>query len=148
MAGRGVQLVDRCFLDRPAGVEDQDPVGEPGDDAEVVGDEQDRGAGAVADPVEDVEHLGLEGDVERGGRLVGDEQRGVVGERHGEHRPLAHPAGELVRVLVGPGGGVRDADQVEERDDPLGRLGRADGVVDLDGLRDLRADRHDRVQAR
>jgi hypothetical protein len=47
-----------------------------------------------------VEDLGLDGDVERGGGLVGDEQARVAGERHGDHDALAHAAGELVRVGV------------------------------------------------
>src|SRR3712207_9198031 len=43
-----------------------------------------------------------DGDVEGGGRLVGDEQVGLAGDRHGDHRPLPHAAGELVRVHVDP----------------------------------------------
>ncbi len=148
VAGGGEERVDRRVLDLAAGVEDGDPVGEAGDDAEVVGDQEDRGAGAVPDPLEHVEDLGLEGDVERGGGLVGDEEGGVVGEGHGEHGPLAHPAGELVRVLLGAAAGVGDADQVEEGDDPLGPLGGARAVVDLDRLPDLRADGDDGVQRR
>ncbi len=45
-----------------------------------------------------VEHLRLHGDVERGGRLVGDEQRRVVGERHRDRDALAQPARQLVRI--------------------------------------------------
>ena len=51
------------------------PVGDAGDHAEVVGDQHDRRARAVLDALEHLEHLGLDGHVERGGRLVGDEQR-------------------------------------------------------------------------
>ena len=85
MARRGKEGVDGCALDAAAGVEHDDPVGEPGDHAEVVGDEQDRRARALADPLEHVEDLGLQRHVERGRRLVHDEQRRVVGQRHGEH---------------------------------------------------------------
>ena len=49
-----------------------------------------------------VEDLGLDGDVERGGRLVGDQQLRVAGQRHRDHRALPHAAGELVRVVVDP----------------------------------------------
>ena len=42
--------------------------------------------------------LRLDGDVERGRRLVGDQQVGLVGERHGDHHALALAAGELVRI--------------------------------------------------
>ena len=70
------------------------------------------------DPLDDLEDLGLHGDVERGGGLVGDEHLGVVGHGHGDHRPLAHAARELVRVLPGPCRRLRDADQVEQLDRP------------------------------
>ena len=48
------------------------------------------------------QHLRLDGDVERGGRLVGDQHRGAAGDRHGDHHALAHAAGELVRIGVEP----------------------------------------------
>ena len=41
---------------------------------------------------------GLDGDVERGRRLVGDQDVGLVGERHRDHHPLALAARELVRI--------------------------------------------------
>jgi hypothetical protein len=44
--------------------------------------------------------LRLDGHVERGGRLVGDQQRRVAGQRHGDHHALAHAARQLVRVLA------------------------------------------------
>ena len=64
---------------------------------------------------EHVEHLGLDRDVERGGRLVGDQQLRRVGDRHRDHRPLAHPAGELVGVVARPRARLRDADGLEQR---------------------------------
>ena len=47
-----------------------------------------------------LEDLRLHGDVERGGRLVGDQQRRIAGQRHRDHHALAHAAGELVRIFV------------------------------------------------
>ncbi len=75
-------------------------VGELGDHPEVVGDEDDRGAELLAQRPHQLEDLRLDRHVERGGRLVGDEQLRVAGERHGDHHALAHAAGELVRVLL------------------------------------------------
>ena len=49
---------------------------------------------------EQLEDLRLDGDVERGGRLVGDDERRVHDERHRDHHALAHAAGELVRILA------------------------------------------------
>ena len=78
--------------------------------------------GAVLDALEHLEHLGLDGDVEGGGGLVGDQHVGLVGDRHGDHGPLAHAARVLVRVLVGPRRRVGDADEVEQLDHPLLQL--------------------------
>ena len=68
-----------------------------------------------------VQDLGLDRHVERGGRLVGDQQRGLAGERHGDHRALAHAARELVRVVVEPRGGLGDAHQPEHLGRPRRR---------------------------
>ena len=90
---------DRRLLDLAAGVHHHDALGHLGHHAEVVGDEDDRGAGLALELAHELEDLGLDGDVERGRRLVGDEQLGMAGERHGDHHALAHAARELVRIL-------------------------------------------------
>ena len=46
--------------------------------------------------------LRLDGDVERGRRLVGDQQRRAAHQRHGDHHALAQAAGKLMRVLREP----------------------------------------------
>ena len=47
--------------------------------------------------MQEIEDLRLDRHVERGRRLVGDQELGPAGERHRDHHPLAHAAGELVR---------------------------------------------------
>src|SRR3712207_7903520 len=47
---------------------------------------------------EEAQDLSLDGHVKRGGGLVGDQEVGLAHQRHGDHRPLAQAAGELVRV--------------------------------------------------
>ena len=64
--------------------------------------------------LEQLEDLRLDGHVERGGRLVGDQQPGPAGHRHRDQRALPHAAGELVRVLLEPAPRVGDADPVEQ----------------------------------
>ena len=86
-----------------------DAVGEAADDAEVVGDEDDRHAEARLQLGEELEDLRLDGDVERGRRLVGDQDVGIVGERHGDHHALALAAGQLVRIGVDAPLGLGDA---------------------------------------
>ena len=117
--GRANSARRRRPLDDVAGVHDDDLVAGLGDDAEIVRDEQQRHAELASQPRQQLEDLRLDGDVERGGRLVGDEQRRAAGERHGDHHALAHAAGHLVRIVVDAPLGIGDADQPEE----LGRLG-------------------------
>ena len=66
-----------------------------------------------------VEDLRLDRDVERRRRLVGDQQLRLARERHRDHRALAHPARELVRVVLEPRARARDADAVEQLDRAL-----------------------------
>ena len=47
-----------------------------------------------------LQDLRLDGDVERGGGLVGDQEPRVAGQRHRDHHALAHAARELVRIVV------------------------------------------------
>jgi len=61
-------------------------------------------------------HLGqdlrLDGDVERGGRLIGDQQSRAVQQRNRDRHALAHAAGKLVRVRIQPLVGRCYADMV------------------------------------
>ena len=96
------QLVHRRLLHRPPGVHHQHVVRGPGHHAEVVGDEDQRGAGLDPGEREHLEDLGLHRDVQRRRRLVGDDHLRVVGDRHRDDDPLPHPSGELVRERPGP----------------------------------------------
>ena len=107
-------LGDRALLDDLALRHDADAVGDLAHDAEVVGDEQHRHAEPRLHLGEQLQDLRLHGDVERRGRLVGDEQVGLVGERHGDHDALALAAGELVRIGAEAAPRVADADEVEQ----------------------------------
>ena len=62
------------------------------------------------------EDLRLHGDVERGRRLVGDQKIGAIGERHGDHHPLALAAGELVGIGAESLGRIDDADLGQKLD--------------------------------
>ena len=133
VARPGEHVCDRAVLHDHASVDDVDPVAQLGDHAEVVGDEQDRGAVAVADLAQQIEHLGLDRDVERGGRLVGDQQLGAERQAHRDHRPLLHAARELVRVFARPLLG-RAQMHAPEQVDRLGlrRLPRRPPVQDIE----------------
>ena len=82
---------------------DRDGVGDPAGGGEVVGDEQDGGAG-VAAAAQQVEGVVGQRPVEAGGGFVGEQQRRVRGEGEGGDQALGHAAGEFVGVTVEVGG--------------------------------------------
>ncbi len=137
-----------AVLDRAAGVHHLDVVGQLGDHAEVVGDDDDGGVELTLQVPDQVQDLRLHGHVEGGGRLVRDQQVGVAGQRHRDHRALPHTAGELVRVGVHPLVRLRDADPVEHLDRVLARDLLAHLVVHPVGLDDLVPDGVERVHRR
>ena len=130
----------------PPGVHDRDPVGAAGDDAQVVGDQDDRHPQPAAQVVDQLQDLLGDGDVQRGGRLVGDQQLGLAGQRHGDHHALPHAAGQLVRVAGHPLGGAGHADQPEHLHRAVQRGPPAGAAVQPDRLGDLVADGLRRVQ--
>ena len=115
------------------------------DHREVVGDQHQADA-LLPQPVEDAEHLRLDRHVERGGRLVGQDQAGLGRQRDGDADPLPHAARQLVREGAVALLGVADADLVEqvERPRPGGRPAHPQPLARH--LGDLVADPHGRVQ--
>ena len=102
----------------------------------------------VLQVAQQIEDLGLHGDVEARGGLVGQQEPGGAGQRDGDHDPLAHAAGELGRVgLVALDGGG-DADLHEEGERRLLGLALGELEVDPERLGDLVADALHRVQGR
>jgi hypothetical protein len=80
------------LLDHLAGVHDDDPVGHLGHDAEVVGDQQHRHVQFLLELLDQLEDLGLDGDIKGRRRLVGDQQLWSASQRHRDHDTLAHAA--------------------------------------------------------
>jgi len=111
-----------------------------------VGDQHDRHLLLLLDAPEELEDLGLDGDVEGRRRLVGDQQRGVAGERHRDHHALPHTARELVRVILDPPFGTGDADQLEQLHRPLLGFPVVHLLVLADRLGDLLAAGEDGVE--
>ncbi len=69
-------LLHVALLDDVAAVHHDHLVGDVGDHAHVVGDDEHGGVELVAGETQQVEDFGLHGHVERGGRLVGQNQPG------------------------------------------------------------------------
>ena len=129
------QLLGDVVLLHLAALHHVDVVGELADDGQVVGDQDHRHAVALLQLLDQVEDLRLDGDVERGRRLVGDQHVGTVGERHGDHDALALAAGELVRILPQTRLRLGDLHFLEQLARALRRLGAAHPVVQMRGSR-------------
>src|SRR5918994_6073848 len=84
-------------LDDLAEIHDRYPVADMGDDAEVVRNEQVSEAEVALQSKEQIDHLGLNRNVEGRNGLVGNDQTWPECKGPGDADPLPLPAGELVR---------------------------------------------------
>ena len=84
-------------------------------DVQFVGDHDD-GHALVVELLEHAHDLDAGAAVEIAGRLVGEQQGGLVGERAGDGDALLLAAGKLVRLVVGA---VGQADRVQRLQGPL-----------------------------
>ena len=96
-------------FDNAAGIHNIHHIADLMDYREVVGDENNGNAKALLLVFDQVEDLLLDRDVQSRGGFIGNEELGLGDEGHGDHDALPHAAGEFVRILVHPAGGVRDA---------------------------------------
>ena len=94
-----------------------------------------------------VHDLCLDGDIQCRGRLVGNQQLGVAGNRHGDYHPLAHAARQLVRKRVQPAFGRRDFHHFHQLHRPCLQRAAAQPLVQPEHFHDLEAHRIARVQA-
>ena len=144
---RRVELAGLRLLDQPAEVHHADPVADVAHHREVVGDDEVGEPELVLQLLEQVEHLRLHRDVERGDRLVGHDQLRVDRQRPGDADPLPLAAGELVGVLRQRD--RRQADRGQQLTEPRARLLLVVGqAVRLHALDEQRLHRLAGVQAR
>ena len=143
----GDQLKAVGQLHQLAQIHNADAVGNVLDNAQVVGDEQVGQPHLLLQVLKHVDDLRLDRNVQRGDRLVADDELGVHSQGAGDADALALTAGELVRVAVGVL--TVQADALEQGDDlVMTLLGVGAQVVDIDALADDVADGHAGVQAR
>ena len=90
----------RALLHHTPRPHNRDPVGHFCDDAHIVGDEKDGRAEVGAKLPHQLEDLSLDGDIQRRGRLVGDQHLWPARQRHRDHNALPHAARQLMRVLA------------------------------------------------
>ena len=96
---------------------------------------------------EKIEHVLLDDDVERGGRLVGDQQGRPQEHCRSDADALAHAPGELMRVAVERGRGIGDPHSGQHLDHPFAAGRIVELFMKFQSLRHLAADLHRRVEA-
>ena len=121
-------------------------VSDPGHHSEIVGDPDYRHAEPFLQAADQFQDLCLDRHVERRRRLVGDQQLGLAGQRHGDHHALTHAAREFVRVLPEAALRRRDVHEIEKFHRPRRRLTVRHPEVLFDALGQLAADRQNRIE--
>jgi hypothetical protein len=140
-----VDLAHRAGLDQNALLHHHDTVRNLGNDAEIMRNNEDRHSGLPLQLLEKCQHFGLHGNIERGRRLVSDQEVWAQRKRHGDHHALTLTAGKLVRIFVERMIRVGNA-HTSEKPQRLGlRLGSI-RAVRREGLPDLPADGVDRIE--
>ena len=138
------QLLARRDLDELPEVHHGDSVAEVLDGREIVRDEQARELEVLLQVAQQVEYRRLHGNIQRGHRLVRDEQARRDGEGARETDALALPARELVRIAepqLRP-----QADGVEQLDNALLHERPPHEALHANRLGDDSAAGHPRVQ--
>lgn len=93
-------LFRRAELDQAARVHDGNAMRHLRNYREIVRDKKHSERELLPQLVEQIEHLRLDGDVKRGGRLIRDEQLRAIHDGHRDHHALTLASGELVRIIA------------------------------------------------
>ena len=110
-----VEFLPAAFLDNIAEIHDNNPVGDMLDNRKVMGDEDHRQVSFLQQLGQQVEHLGLDGNVKGGNRFIGDDQVRFCRKGSGNADSLPLAAGEFMRIALGMV--VIKTDLVEKLDD-------------------------------
>ena len=140
------QLRRRQLLDDRPVVHDCDPVGDLRDHRKIVAHQEHAGAARAHQFLEQPQNIRLRADIERGGGLIGDDQRRRQDHGHGNGDALPLSAGQLVRQPVELD--VAQAHSIEGLAGEPSRLGRAARYVQPHRLGDLIADADQGIERR
>ena len=97
---RRKQFFDAGLFDNTTGIHHHNPLSRFGHHAHSVRDEHDGHAHLRFKLVQQIQNLRLNGHVQGGSRLIGNEQFGFARQGHGNHHPLTHTARELMGIVI------------------------------------------------
>ena len=146
MAGPTENVIEGAPFHDPTVVHDHDVLGDVGDDTQIVGDHQHRHREFVLEVVHQLEDLRLDGDIERGGRFIGNQQCRAADQRHGDHGALAQAAGQFEGVVVEGGARIRKTGEAQHVDGQFTPLCPRAAAVKMERLADLVTHRVQRRQ--
>jgi hypothetical protein len=146
MAGRADNVAHAADLHDAPRIHDGNAVRHLDRHRDVVRDEDHGQTELALQLAQQQQDLHLDGGIERGGRLVGEQDARTTRQRERDHGALSHAARHLVGVGGEPALRARDADALEKVERPLARLGGGNPLVPEDRLDDLPAHGIHRVQ--
>ena len=91
MRGTAGDVLDATHFNDASGIQNKDTLRQRGRHTQIVRNEQDCRLLIASEIAQQVEDLRLHGDVERGGRFIGDEQLRSRHHRHGNKHALTLP---------------------------------------------------------
>ena len=144
----GKQLPHRRLLDDLPGAHHRHLVGHFRDHPEIVGDEQDRHPKFGLQAAHQIEDLRLNRHIERRGRLIGDQQRGLAHQRERDQHALPHAAGKLMGPGVVALGRARNLNEFKHLKHALAAAAGIEPLMHEQGFPDLIADWEKRIQRR
>ena len=142
----GEDILACAHLDHASAVHYDDPIGNLGNDAEVMGDKHHGRVVLLLQLADQGEDLGLRGDVERGRRLVGDQELGLQDQGHRNDDALALAAGQLMGISVVDLPHIWQVYGIEHGEHPFAALGPGELAVHAQYFVDLFANRLHRVE--
>ena len=100
MLGFTENLSGLPLFDDNAGIHDIHPVGHGTHHPEIMSDVENRHIVLLLKDLEELQNLGLNGNIQSRGRFVGNHKLGIAGKGHGDHDPLPLTATELMRIGI------------------------------------------------
>ena len=114
--------------------------------AQIVGNQENGGASLLLEAAHELQNLRLNGHIQRGSRLVGNNQIWLTDHGGADHHPLTQAAAELMGIAVVPALRLRDPHAAEHLDYLALRLIPAEVLVEHQHLRNLGARLDDGVE--
>ena len=138
---------DGAFFHDASRIHDYDAIGDLRDNSKIVRDEKHRELQFAAQFCEEFDDLFLNGDVESGSGLVGDQHARTGRERHGDHHALAQAARKLMRILACAAGGISERGAFDGGEGAAADFVCASArLVDANCFLDLRSDAQDGIE--